>query len=129
MSRYVLDTTALIDLSKGREPARSWIPAVMESDDELAVCAVNIAEFFAGLPPDRRATWDQFFAALPCWPISPGAARQAGIWRYDFARRGVTLSLPDTLIAAVAGEYSATIVTSNAKDYPMEGLALLVWDR
>ncbi|MCL5263870.1 MAG: glutaredoxin family protein [Chloroflexi bacterium] len=37
--------------------------------------------------------------------------------RYDFARRGKILSTTDALIAAVAQEKEAAIVTNNVKDY------------
>lgn len=46
-------------------------------------------------------------------------AQQAGDWRYDFARRGVQLTTTDCLIAATAHAHHATVVTGNAKDYPM----------
>jgi|SRR3954451_10564870 len=125
MTRYLLDTTALIDFSKGREPARSQIQAWIDGGDELGVCAINLAEFFAGLPPQQRTQWEQFLSALQLWEITSAAAIQAGIWRYDFAHQGVTLSTTDTLVAAVAKEQQAIIVTNNLKDYPMSGLHLL----
>lgn len=53
MTRYLLDTTALIDFSKGREPARTRIPQMIAAGDELAVCAVNVAEFYAGVQPEQ----------------------------------------------------------------------------
>src|SRR4051794_24175081 len=98
MTRYLLDTTALIDFSKGQEPARSRIQGWIDGDDEVGLCAINVAEFYAGLPPPQRALWDQFLGALQLWDITRAAASQAGIWRYDFARQGVTLTTADTLV-------------------------------
>jgi tRNA(fMet)-specific endonuclease VapC len=125
MSRYLLDTTALIDFSKGREPARSRILQMIEAGDELGVSPVNIAEFFAGVPPARRPVWIEFVDSPQYYEISSEAARQAGFFRYDFARRGATLSTMDALIAAVAQERQATIVTNSVKDYPMAGIDIL----
>ncbi len=125
MTRYLLDTTALIDFSNGREPARSQIQRWIDGGDELGVCAINVAEFFAGLPPKERAQWEQFLAALQLWEISREMAIQAGTWRYDFARQGTSLTTADTLVAAVAQEQEAVIVTNNLKDYPMPGVRLL----
>ena len=124
MTRYLLDTSALIDFSKGREPARSEILALIAGGDEIAVCPINVAEFYAGIPPDQRPDWDTFFRALGYWHISREAARQAGSIRYDFARQGQPLSTADTLIAAVAQEKGAVIVTNNVKDFPMPGIRL-----
>jgi tRNA(fMet)-specific endonuclease VapC len=124
MSRYLLDTTALIDFSKGREPAFSLIRRFIENGEEVGVSPINVAEFYSGLAPSQYPVWDEFFEPLILWPISLGAARKAGRFRYDFAREGVSLSTTDTLVAAVALEHRAVIVTSNVKDYPMDQVVL-----
>ena len=125
MIRYLLDTTALIDFSKGREPAFSLVHRFLESGDEVGLSPINIAEFYSGLAPSAWEVWDEFFEPLILWPISLSAAKQAGKFRYDFARTGITLSTTDTLVAAVALEHRATVVTSNVKDYPMSVVTLL----
>lgn len=125
MTRYLLDTTALIDFSKNREPARSRVLAMIEAGDELGVCAINVAEFYSGIPPEQRFTWDEFIGSLRYWGITRDAARQAGRFRYEFAQKGIMLSTTDALIAAVAQERGAAVVTSNVKDYPMEEIHIL----
>jgi len=122
---YLLDTDVLIDFSKNREPARSRITAWIAAGDDLGVCPVNVAEFYAGLSPTSVVLWDVFFSTLLYWDISLPAAKRAGAWRYQFARRGTPLSVSDTLVGAVALEQGATIVTNSVKDYPMGGLHLL----
>lgn len=119
MARYLLDTTALIDFSKGFEPVRSWILALIAGAEVLGVSPVGVAEFYAGLRPEERPEWDEFFGALPHWGISPHAARQAGIWRSEFRRRGIQLATTDVLTAAVALEQQAVVITRNVKDFPM----------
>ena len=54
MTRCLLDTTALIDFSKGRQPASSRILRMFEAGDEVGVCAIVVAEFYAGLVPEQR---------------------------------------------------------------------------
>lgn len=125
MARYLLDTNILIDFSKAHEPVRSQVLTWISSGDELGVCPVNVAEFYAGLPPAARPVWDAFVRRLRYWEITSAAARQAGIWRYDFARRGVALSTADTLVAAAAQDRGAIVVTNNVKDFPMGGVQLL----
>jgi predicted nucleic acid-binding protein len=125
MSRYLLDTTALIDFSKGYEPAFSLVHRFLQNGDEVGVSPINIAEFYSGLAASQWDVWDAFFEPLILWPISLSAAKQSGKFRYDFARTGITLSTTDTLVAAVALEYRASIVTSNVKDYPMREVTLL----
>lgn len=117
--RYLLDTTALIDFSKGFEPSRTKVLELIDSGQEVGVCAVTVAEFFAGLAPTERPSWQEFVAELPYWHISPEAAAQAGTWRYEFHRRGVHISTTDALVAAAAWEQRAIVVTNDARHYPM----------
>ncbi|MDO8690459.1 MAG: PIN domain-containing protein [Dehalococcoidia bacterium] len=125
MTRYMLDTTALIDFSKGREPASSRILRMIESGDKVGVCAIVVAEFYAGLAPEQRVRWDEFFEALLFWGVTLEAAKQAGVWCYEFARKGAQLSTTDLLVAAVANQREAVLVTNNVKDYPMDEINVL----
>lgn len=120
--RYLLDTPVLIDFSKRREPAVSRLRTLNASGDELGVCAINVAEFFAGVPAHQRERWSLFFDALSYWEVDQPIARMGGAWRYDYARMGYRLSTADVLIAAVAASRRAVLLTSNAKDFPMPGL-------
>jgi predicted nucleic acid-binding protein len=117
--RYLLDTTVLIEASRHREPALSWLRETLRKSDEVGVCAVTVAEFFAGLRPDERPRWDAFVAELNYWATTREMARQAGIYRYTYARLGRTILTADALIAAAAAAVGATLVTDNIKDFPM----------
>jgi predicted nucleic acid-binding protein len=125
MSRYLLDTTTIIDFSKGREPVYSRLTALLRSYNEIGVCAVTLAEFYAGLPVPDHATWDAFFDPLEYWPISASAAVRAGKYRYTFARQGVVITTMDALLAAAAVDLGAILITSNRKDFPMSDVTLL----
>ena len=125
MRPYLLDTTALIDYSKQYEPVRGRVQALLDSDSEIGVCGINVAEFFAGVPPARRHDWDDFFASLTYWEITMDAAVRAGGYRHVFARVGVAISLPDALTAAVAAGVRATIVTRNVRHFPMDDVTVL----
>jgi predicted nucleic acid-binding protein len=124
-ARYLLDTTALIDFSKGFEPSRSNILELIDQGLPLAVCAVTVAEFFTGLALGERQEWREFFATLLYWDIGTQAAIQAGIWRFDFSRQGIQLATTDALVAATAWEHRATLITNNLKHYPMPGIQLM----
>lgn len=120
MARYLLDTDALIDFSKGAEPTASFVVRLIRGEDDVGLCPINVAEFLAGIAPEHVARWLEFIDAMSFWPISQTAAIQAAAWSYQFARRGVQLSISDTLVAAVVKEQAATIVTRNVRDYPMD---------
>lgn len=126
MARYLIDTDVLIDLSKELEPARSRIAALLGAGEEVGLCPVQLAEFYAGRRRGHRADWDAFVDSLPCWVIDPESAIQAGHYRYSFARRGRTVQTPDALTAAVAWRMRATVITRNGKDFPVPGVPRLV---
>lgn len=125
MARYLLDTNVLISLSKQREPAYSWMFAREGSLDELGVCDIVVAGFFTGLPPSGRSAWEPFFNAMSFWETSFDAAKRAGVYRHEAARRGQAISTSDGLIAAVSVEVRATIVTTNIRHFPMPDIVLL----
>ncbi|MDI3339985.1 MAG: PIN domain-containing protein [Sphaerobacter sp.] len=125
MSRLLLDTCALIAYAKGHEPARSRILDLIDSGAEIGVCAINVAEFYSRLPPGERTRWQRFFDTLEYWDIPLTAAILAGSDRYDFKRRGRSLSVADVLIAATARQHGAVVVTDNVRDYPMAGIEIL----
>jgi predicted nucleic acid-binding protein len=124
-SHYLLDTTALIDFSKGFEPARSNILSLLDVGKTLAVCSVTVAEFYTGLKAPQRQGWDRLFHALPYWDIGIEAAMQAGIWRSEFSQKGIRLSTTDALVAATAWEHAAVLVTNNIKHYPMTEIQVM----
>jgi predicted nucleic acid-binding protein len=119
MTRYLLDTSVLIDALRKREPAFSQVRQWIVGGEELGVCAVQIAEFMPGVHPQRRVAEYRFLTALRWWDVTQNAAAHAGFYRYDFARQGVQIDTPDALIAAVAREWSAVLVTGNVRDFPM----------
>lgn len=119
MALYLLDTTALIDLSKSVEPTTSFIKQLSDGGEDLGVSPIAITEFYAGLGSHQYADWDEFFASLTFCQISYEASIQAGKWRSSFRAQGIQLSTTDTLIAAVASEVGAIVLTSNVKHYPM----------
>ncbi len=124
MSAFIIDTDILVDLSKNQPSAILWFKKAFEEGLELAVCSINIAEFYSGITPNKRLLWDSFFESLEFWAITKNISRQAGIWRYNFARTGITISTQDSLIAATASTHNATLVTNNIKDYPIPGIKI-----
>lgn len=129
MARYLLDTDAIIDYLFGIPSSVSLIQDLHERGDTLCVCDVVIAEVYAGLRPQHGEAAEKLLSACTFLPTSLAIAQQAGMWRYDFARKGVQLATTDTLVAATAHAHGATIVTGNTKDYPMPEISLLPLER
>lgn len=125
MTRFLLDTTVLIDFSRGREPVRSWVLEHVNQGDDLGISPINVAEFYAGIAPGEHGDWDDFLDLLSFWEIDLPTSKRGGAIRYAFARRGVQLSATDTLVAAVAEAQNAVLVTANLKDFPMDTITVI----
>lgn len=125
MTRYLLDTDVLVDFSKGIRSVTTQLLAWIDGTDTVAVCAISVAEFSAGLTPEQTAQVEPFLASLTYWDIGRHAAIRAGQDRYSFARMGFAITTTDALLAAVAREYQATLVTSNLRDFRMEDISRL----
>src|SRR3954452_17366261 len=118
--RYLLDADTLIDYIQDRGNARPRITAMIEQDDEIAVCVITVGEVYSGLSSKKRAIWESWIMALSYWHIGYDVAAKAGTYRKMASEAGRTLSITDSLLAALAVDRDAVLLTSNLKDYPMQ---------
>ena len=123
--KYLLDTDTLIDFLQDRGNARKRITAFIEADEEVALCAITVGEVFSGLSEKNRKQWTDWLFALPYWHIDWSSAMQAGIDRKEASEAGTTLSVTDSLLASLARQQDATLLTSNIKHYPMKDVRVL----
>jgi len=63
--------------------------------------------------------------ALSYWHINIDVGMRAGTYRKTASEAGRTISVTDALLAALAHEGDATLLTSNIKDYPMKDVRIL----
>jgi predicted nucleic acid-binding protein len=124
VARYLLDSDAVIDYLRGIADSLVVIRGLGDAGDLLCVCDVVLAEVYSGLRPEDRSSAGVLLDTLHYLPTSPEAARQAGEWRYHYARRGVVLPATDILIAATAHAHQASVLTGNTDDYPMPEVSL-----
>ncbi len=101
------------------------VNSLASQQNRLGVCCVSVTELYAGTDQESRAAADRLIDGLEYYEVSREAATEAGRYRYEFARRGTTLSTADTLIAATAIAQGATLITANTRDFPMEDIQLL----
>src|SRR5205823_7330162 len=91
----------------------------------LALSTLTITELRSGWTKEQ-ANWllPRLYALCAVVPVTKEIAEQAGIWRQEYKSRGQQLGTPDTVIAATAYLNDYSLVTNNAKDYPMPELKL-----
>ena len=120
----LLDTSRMIDALNGRRECKAHLSQLLEDGHTLACCTINVIEIYAGMRPKERAATDYFLKSLEYYEITWKTAERAGRLRYDWARKGQTLSLADVTIAAVAIEHGLVLLTHNARHFPMPELRL-----
>ena len=124
MTVFLPDTSVLID-TLNRQPERTRLLRTLVSQGHsLACCAVTVGEIYAGMRPAEAPLTSQFFSTLVWLETSFAVAQRAGALRYEWARKGMTLALTDTMIAATALHYGLTLITDNRKDFPMPELTI-----
>ncbi len=123
---YLPDTNILIDVITNRKGHAALLRRLLEERHLLATCSVIVSEVYAGMRQAEESKTEALMEGMDFLPITYEIAKHAGTLRREFARKGRTLSLADTTIAAVGLAYNCTVVTENAKDFPIPGLQLHV---
>jgi hypothetical protein len=119
VSRFLLDTTFIIDHLRGDPAAIGRLRAVVESGDLAFVNDVVSAEAWAGAPSDDDHDLTALLRFLEFIAAGPDHAKQAGRWRANARAGGRELSIADALIGAGAAASRATVLTRNAKDFAL----------
>jgi predicted nucleic acid-binding protein len=120
----LLDTTVLLDVLRSRQNRRSTLAQLIGGGHTLATAAINIGEVYAGMRLGEEAKTEAFLSRLECYPTTATIARRAGFLKSAWARKGLTLSLADMIVAATALEHGLTLMTDNRKDFPLPELEL-----
>jgi predicted nucleic acid-binding protein len=123
MSRYVLDSTVIMEFAAGLEPTTGRVLLLLEEHAELFICPIQLTEFYSGVPVGKVPAVDDFLRGLPCIALTPAVAITAGDMRRSARAQGRKLATPDALIAAAAQFQAATVLTNNTRDFRVTGVA------
>jgi len=121
--RILLDTSVLIDVLR-RHARRELLAELLRAGHFLSTTALNVAEVYAAMRPGEELPTEAFLAGLLCYDLTRRAAELAGRMKSDWRRKGRTLPLADTIIAAIALETRCILMTDNRKDFAMIDLQL-----
>lgn len=123
---YVLDTTVLIDHALGMYGATALIEGLLGETGDLYVCDVVVAEALSKGTEDEVRTVERLLDAFEYVETTPDAARWAGMTRRRLGRASHR-RLADFIVAAVARDFSATVVTRNPRDFTSQGVPVLAY--
>jgi predicted nucleic acid-binding protein len=116
VSLHVLDTSILIDVLRGSQPAADW----MTSLDEVPVCSeITRTEILRGVRSAERSPTERLLGAVRWLAVDERVSRRAGDLGRKHRRSHTGLATADLLIAATAVELDAKLATANTKHFPM----------
>jgi predicted nucleic acid-binding protein len=124
MATYLLDTNIIIDVLNSKNSRESLLEFLVEQGHILACCSINVAEVYAAMKNKEEELTQTILKSLEYLEINREIAREGGLFKRDYARKGINLTLEDTIIAAVAIYYGCTLITDNVKHFPMKELTL-----
>jgi predicted nucleic acid-binding protein len=117
-----LDTSVVIDVLRGVDFASALVRR-----EPLLISPITVHEVLFGMRPSEERTTLELFEGLLVVSLGQAEARLSGHWRREYAKRGLTLSREDTLIAAGALTHGLPLATGNVKDFPMPELRVERW--
>jgi len=128
---YVLDANAVVDYLRGKGAVAANLLAAAPA--EIGLPAVAAYEVWVGVMGSQNAArrtvlFEQFLSSLRILPFDGGASRKAAEIRQVLERRGEAIGPLDTLIAATALAYGASLVTRNVREFArVPGLNVVNW--
>lgn len=122
--KILLDTSVLVDVLRARNNRRSLLASLLYEGHSLTTSVLNVAAIYAGMRSSEEAQTAEFLSGLECLELNLSAARLAGHLKNSWAKKGRTLTLSDTIVAAIAIENRCTLFTDDRKDFPMPEIQL-----
>lgn len=112
----LLDTSVLIDVLRGSQPATDWLGSV----GEVPACSeLTRAEVLRGVRSPERTRTDRLLGSLRWVALDEPISRRGGELGRRYRRSHQGLSIVDFLIASTAQLLDAELATANVRHYPM----------
>ena len=115
--RYLLDSTLLIDHGNGDQAAIELLYRLVEEGHDLYTCDVVTCEALSRGEADDLRPISALLDALEYVSTTPAAARRAATARRERHTAGGKQALGDALIAGIAADLDAIVVTRNRPDF------------
>jgi len=122
-ARYLLDTGVLIRHLRGRSEAIRLVRGLGKRE-RLAIATVTRLEIHAGMLPKEEYKTQKLLARFITHDLDADIADRVGDYIREYRAQGITLSVPDAIIAATSIKHRLILVTFNPRHFPMRGLSL-----
>ncbi len=121
MSRFLLDSDVIIWHLRGRKEVTETLRD-LQSFGLPACSALSVLEVLLGLKKGEEDKTDRFLGSLRIFDVNREIANEAAKLIREYKAKGVTLDLPDAVIASTCILYDLILVTYNTKHYPIKEL-------
>ena len=122
-SRYLLDTNAIVALLQGE----AQLVQLLQNADWVGISVISQIEFlvFSGLSESDRSLFQRFLQRVEV--VGLGAGETQLIQTIIEVRQQYRLKLPDAMIAAIALQNSASLMTRDREFAKVGSLTVVSW--
>ena len=118
----ILDSTALIDLVRGKQEAIEKIAELTQEGIPVSTTLLSVFELFSGLvhaqkPQEEIERIRNILRAITKWPVTEASAERAGKIHGSLRNQGRTVEAVDCMIAAIALERNEPLLTDNTDHF------------
>lgn len=121
---YLPDTNILIYALSGQEPYASWLVKNVK-EKTILLSAIVVSEYLSGVIKDEEIAFRGILENVEVAPVDSLIAQVGASYRREYIKKRKKVWLFDCLIAATCKIYSAVLVTSDSKDYPMKDIEVI----
>jgi predicted nucleic acid-binding protein len=122
MSKYLLDSDTIIWHLRGRKEITEMLKDLQRSG--LPACStISVLEVQLGVKTkDEEGKTNRFFESLKIFDVDRDIAKIAAQLIREYKAKGVTMDIPDSIIASTCILHDLILVTYNRKHYPISEL-------
>ena len=121
---YLVDTDVLIWALRGNKSFEDLLQNLKDKGS-LSISTVTIADIYKNIFPSEIVKTEKVLSELQTWDVTEEIAKQAGLYWQEYIKRLKNLSLIDCFIASTANVNNLTLVSLNAKHFPMKDIKTL----
>ncbi len=118
MSSYLLDSDIMIWHLRGKKAVTELLRD-LQMAGVPACSALSVLEVQLGVRHGEEEKTDRFLESLRIFDVNRTVANRAAQLVRENRARGITIDLPDAVIAATCILYDLVLVTYNKKHYPI----------
>jgi predicted nucleic acid-binding protein len=124
MSRFLLDSDVIIWHLRGHKEVTEMLRDLQRFG--LPACsALSVLEVQLGVKKGEEEKTDRFLRSLRIFDVNREIANKAAQLIREYRATGVTIDLPDAVIASTCVLHDLTLVTYNVKHYPITEMKFL----